>query len=104
MCRYGSHLREVFNHVSVAIFPDQPHACLAGKLRVEAFLDALNALTINIREANQVSRHMSGRIKTAGLIAEIDTGKTQLIDPLCLGGINLTGKVNESPVRVAVDS
>lgn len=90
--------------MSVAIFPDQPHACLPGKLRVEAFLDTLNALTINIGEANQVRRHVPGRIKAAGLIAKVDTRKTQLIDPLCLGGINLTGKVNKSPVRVTVDS
>jgi len=55
--------------MSVAIFPDQPHACLPGELRVKAFLDALNTLTINISEANQVCRHVSGRIKAAGLIA-----------------------------------
>ncbi|MNN51431.1 hypothetical protein D3C81_1660670 [compost metagenome] len=62
-------LRQILDHVTVAIFPDPPHARFTGQLRVETLFYAFNPLPVDVSESEQIGRHMPGGIKTARFVA-----------------------------------
>ena len=104
MRRNGRHFGNIFDHASEAILTHAAQAGFAGELRVKTFLDPFDALAVDIGKADQVSRHVSGRVKTARLITQADTRQPEFGDPLGLSGIHLAGQIDKTAMWIAVDA
>ena len=98
------HFRDIFNHMPELVFAHKARAGFTHQLAVETFLQAFNTLSINVRKADKICRHMTCGIETAGFFAQINPREIKIIDPLRLLRRDLARQINKTASWIAVNT
>ena len=96
--------RNIFYYPAIAVFTYDTLAGLAGEPLIEALLNALNPLAINVSEANEVSGYFARRIVAAGLFPQVNPRQLQFTDVVGHIRVHLTRQIDKTHPWIGIDA
>ena len=96
--------RDIFDDAPVTVLTHDSLARLAGEPLIEAFLNALNPLAVDVGKANEVSGYFAGWVVTAGFFTQMNTRQLQFANVVRHVRVNLTRQIDKTSFRVRVNA